>query len=119
MTAMESTAPLLIRTYDEINHNRRRLLHEAYHAYPEYIYCEPEEFNWHQSRGRTNIFDLYYLYDAGYIDLTRGLYEEHRRPDFFMLTPAGADLMEKPGFLDEKFPVSAAALNNRSCHETQ
>lgn len=106
---METKAPLLDRSYREINYNRRRLLLEAYGAYPELIYCDPEQYNWHLSEGRTNIFDLYYLHDSGYIDLTRSYAEGHRRPDFFMLSPSGADLIEKPGLLNEKFPIDETA----------
>jgi hypothetical protein len=108
---MDFAAPLLSRNYTEINRNRRILLHEAYAAYPEYIYCEPDRFSWQSSEARTNIFDLYYLYDSGYIDLTRSFAEGHRRPDFFMLTPAGADLIEKPGHLEGRFPIVEATAD--------
>jgi hypothetical protein len=102
---MENIVPLPERTYAQINENRRRLLHEAYFSYPEYIYCDPEKFNWHTSAGRINIFDIFYLGDCNYIDLIGGSTEIHRKPEFFMLTPRGADLMEIPNKLDERFPV--------------
>ena len=102
---MQDTAPLLRRALAEINRNRRRLLYAAYEIYPEFVYCEPEQFNWSDADARTNVFDLYYLYDSGYIDLVKSVTEGHRRPDFYMLTPKGADLMEVPGRLDERFPV--------------
>ncbi len=102
---MENIAPLPQRTYQEINENRRRLLNEAYFSYPEYIYCDPDEFNWHTATGRINIFDLFYLGDCNYIDLIGSSTETHRKPDFFMLTPKGADLLEIPKKLDERFPL--------------
>jgi hypothetical protein len=101
---MENKAPLPERTYAEINENRRRLLNEAYFSYPEYIYCDPDKFNWHTSAGRINIFDLFYLEGCKYLDLVCDSGQTHRKPNFFMLTPQGADLMEMPGRLDEKFP---------------
>jgi len=67
---MENVAPLLKRTYEEINRNRKRLLLAAYDVYPEYMYCDPDQFNWYESDARTNIFDLYYLSDSGYVHLT-------------------------------------------------
>lgn len=102
---MQEAAPLLRRTFNEINQNRRRLLADAYAVYPELSYCDPEQFNWDEPEARTNIFDLYYLYDSGYLDLVKSVTEGHRRPDFYMLTPKGADLIEIPGKLDERFPV--------------
>ena len=102
---MQGTAPLPRRTLAEINRNRLRLLLAAYEIYPEFVYCEPEQFNWTDADARKNVFDLYYLYDSGYIDLVRSMTEGHRRPDFYMLTPKGADLIEVPGRLDERFPV--------------
>ncbi len=102
---MQDAAPLSRRAFAEINRNRRRLLCAAYEIYPEFVYCEPERFNWSDADARTNVFDLYYLYDSGYIDLVKSVTEGHRRPDFYMLTPKGADLMEIPGRLDERFPV--------------
>jgi len=102
---MENITPLPERAYAEINENRRRLLRDAYFSYPEYIYCDPGEFNWHTPAGRINIFDLFYLGDCNYIDLIGCSTETHRKPDFFMLTPKGADLMEMPDKLDERFPV--------------
>jgi hypothetical protein len=106
MLRMQDTAPLSKRAFGEINQNRRRLLCAAYEIYPEFVYCEPEQFNWSDGDARTNVFDLYYLCDSGYIDLVKSVTEGHRRPDFYMLTPKGADLMEVPGRLDERFPVS-------------
>jgi hypothetical protein len=102
---MQDTATLIRRAYAEINQNRRRLLCAAYELYPEFVYCEPERFNWSDADARTNIFDLYYLYDSGYIDLVKSVTDGHRRPDFYMLTPKGADILEVPGRLDECFPV--------------
>lgn len=102
---MQDAAPLNKRAFAEINRNRRRLLVAAYEVYPEFVYCEPEQFNWSSTDARTNVFDLYYLHDSGYIDLVKSITEGHRRPDFYMLTPKGADLMEVPGRLDERFPV--------------
>lgn len=102
---MENTSPLLERAYSEINENRRRLLRYAYFSYPEYIYCDPDKFNWHTLAGRINIFDLFYLGDCNYVDIISNSIDAHRKPDFFMLTPKGADLMEMPGKLDEKFPL--------------
>lgn len=102
---MQDTAPLKRRTFIEINQNRRRLLSAAYEIYPEFVYCEPEQFNWSDAESRTNIFDLYYLHDSGYIDLVKSIAEGHRRPDFYMLTPKGADLLEIPGQLDERFAI--------------
>jgi hypothetical protein len=102
---MQDVAPLLKRTYIEINRNRRRLISTAYEVYPEFAYCDPEQFNWSAPEARANIFDLYYLYDSGYLDLVRSATEGHRRPDFFMLTPKGADLVEAPGKFDECFPL--------------
>jgi hypothetical protein len=102
---MQDTAPLIKRNIAGINRNRRRLLCAAYENYPEFVYCEPEQFNWSDAEARTNVFDLYYLFDSGYIDLVKSVTEGHRRPDFYMLTPRGADLMEVPGRLDERFPV--------------
>jgi len=107
---MENTAPLPQRTYAEINENRRRLLRDAYFSYPEYIYCDPDDFNWQMPAGRINIFDLFYLGDCRYLDLIGGSTETHRKPDFFMLTPQGADLMEIPNKLDERFPVKPNKL---------
>ena len=103
---MENVAPLLKRTYEEINRNRRRLLLAAYDVYPEYMYCDPDQFNWYESDARTNIFDLYYLSDSGYVHLTRCTPDGHRKPEFFMLTPAGANIVEIPDRLDECFPVA-------------
>lgn len=103
---MNSTPPILKRSYWQINENRRRLLLVAYNAYPEYVYCEPDEFNWHTSEARTNLFDLYYLSDSGYLELTRSTLEGRRKPYFFILTPTGADLIEIPGKLDDVFPVT-------------
>ena len=102
---MQDVAPLKKRTFAEINQSRRGLLHAAYGLYPEFVYCEPDRFNWSDAEARTNVFDLYYLYDSGYIDLVKSATEGHRRPDFFMLTPKGADLMEVPGRLEERFPT--------------
>lgn len=102
---MENTVTLPERTYEEINENRRRLLRQAYLSYPEYNYCDPDEFNWHTPCGRTNIFDLFYLGDCNYLNLIGDSSETHRKPEFFMLTPRGADIMEKPGRLDEIFPI--------------
>jgi len=102
---MENTAPLPERTYGEINLNRHKLLQEAYLSYPEYIHCDPDKYNWHTPAGRMNIFDLYYLADCNYVDLIGATNESHRRPEFFMLTPKGADLLEIPGRLEERFPV--------------
>jgi len=101
-------ASLLQRTFAEINANRRRLLFAAYKVYPEFVYCDPERFNWAEPEARANIFDIYYLHDSGYVDLVKSATEGHRRPDFFMLAPKGADLMEIPGKLDEHFPVAPA-----------
>ncbi len=106
---MENTPALLKRTYEQINFNRRRLLKIAYESYPEYRYCDPDEFGWSTAEARVNLFDLYYLGDAGLLELTRSTMEGQRRPDFFMLTTAGADLMEIPGALDARFPVSRSA----------
>ena len=103
---MENVAPLLKRTYEEINRNRRRLLLAAYDVYPEYMYCDPDQFHWYESDARTNIFDLYYLSDSGYVHLTRGSPEGHRQPEFYMLTPAGADVIEVPDKFDNRFPVA-------------
>jgi hypothetical protein len=103
---LETTAPLPERAYTEINENRRRLLHKAYFSYPEYIYCDPEEFNWYTPSGRMNVFDLFYLGDCRYLDLIGGANETHRKPDFFMLTPKGADVIEIPGSLDQRFPLT-------------
>ena len=102
---MQDTAPLVKRNIAEINQNRRRLLCAAYESYPEFVYCEPDHFNWTDAVARTNLFDLYYLFDSGHIDLVKSVTEGHRRPDFYMLKPNGADLMEIPGKLDERFPV--------------
>jgi len=106
---MDTAAPILNRSYSQINQNRRRLVMAAYSAYPEYVYCERDEFNWHTSEARTNLFDLYYLVDSGYIELIRSTLEGRRRPDFFILTPAGANLIEMPGKLDNIFPVTSEA----------
>jgi hypothetical protein len=105
---MENTPALSKRTYEQINLNRRRLLKIAYEAYPEYVYCDSDEFGWLTPEARVNVFDLYYLGDAGLLDLTRSTMEGQRRPYFFMLTTVGADLMEIPGALDSKFPVSGS-----------
>ncbi len=102
---MENIAPLPERSYAEINENRRRLLHDAYFSYQEYIHCDPDKFNWYTSSGRVNIFDLFYLGENNYIDLIGGSTGTHRAPDFFMLTAKGADLMEIPGELDKRFPM--------------
>ncbi len=102
---MENIAPLPERSYKEINENRRRLLRDAYCCYPEYIYCDPDKFNWHTPAGRINIFDLFYLGAVNYLDLIGGTTETHRKPDFFMLTATGIDLMEIPGNLDRRFPL--------------
>lgn len=102
---MENIAPLPERSYAEIDENRRRLLHDAYCSYPEYIYCDPDDFNWHTPAGRINIFDLFYLGENKYIDLIGASAETHRKPEFFMLTAKGADLMEIPGDLDKRFPL--------------
>lgn len=102
---MQGTAPLLKRTLAEINRNRLRLLLAAYECYPEFVYCPPEQFNWTDADARTNVFDIYYLHDSGYIDLVKSMTEGHRRPDFYMLTPKGADLIEMPGRLEERFPA--------------
>ncbi len=101
---MNSLSPLPERSYAEISRNRRRILRDAYACYPEYAYCDPEVFDWHTEAGRANLFDLYYLNDSGLIQCTGSTATGHRRPDFFMLTPAGADLLEIPGRLDERFP---------------
>ena len=102
---MENKSPLLQRTYREINENRRKLVTQAYLAYPEYIYCDPDQFNWETSSGRTNIFDIFYLEGSSYIALICDSAAVHRKPNFMMLTPSGADLMEIPGKLAEKFPL--------------
>jgi hypothetical protein len=102
---MLGTVPLVKRNLAEIDQNRRRLLCAAYEIYPEFVYCEPEHFNWSDTDARTNLFDLYYLFDSGYIDVVKSLTEGHRRPDFYMLKPKDADLMEIPGMLDKRFPV--------------
>lgn len=102
---MENKTPLPQRTYQEINENRRRLLHDAYFSYPEYIYCDPDNFNWHTPAGRINIFDLCYLEGCNYLALIYDSAGTHRKPNFFMLTHQGADLMEIPGRLAEKFPL--------------
>jgi hypothetical protein len=102
---MENIAPLPKRTYAEINENRRRLLHDAYFSFPEYVFCDPDKFNWHTPSGRINIFDLFYLGETNYLDLIGGSTETHRKPDFFILTAKGADLMEIPGQLEERFPM--------------
>ena len=102
---MEGEAPLKKRTLRAINTNRRRLLREAYSRYPEYAYCDPEEFSWHNVEARANVFDLYYLADSGYLDVPRGSAEGHRTADFYMLTPKGADLLETPGLLAERLPL--------------
>lgn len=103
---MQEAARLMKRTYGEINGNRRRLLHIAYDSYPELAFCDPERFNWSDIEARTNIFDLYYLFDSGFIDVVNSVTSGRRQPDFFMLTPRGADLMEIPGRLEERFPAS-------------
>jgi hypothetical protein len=102
---MQNTVPLIKRDIVEINRNRRRLLYEAYDNYPEFVYCDPQQFNWMGAEARTNVFDLYYLFDSGYVDIVKSHTEGHRRPDFYMLTPKGADLLEVPGMLDERFPA--------------
>ena len=104
---MEGVAPLKKRTQRAINANRRRLLREAYERYPEYAYCDPEDFNWREAEARSNIFDLYYLADSGYLDVTRGSAEMHRTPDFYMLTPQGADLIETPDRSPKSFPCES------------
>lgn len=104
-TPLNSLSPLPERSYEKISRNRRKILREAYACYPEYAYCDPEVFDWHTEEGRANLFDLYYLNDSGLIQCTGSTTTGHRRPDFFMLTPAGADLLEIPGRLDERFPV--------------
>lgn len=105
---MQDAAPLIKRAFTEINRNRRWLLWNAYEVYPEFVYCEPEHFNWKDAGARANVFDLYYLYDSGYVDLIKSNTEGHRRPDFYMLTPRGADLIEVPGRLEERFPVECS-----------
>jgi hypothetical protein len=102
---MASKAELPQRTYPEINENRRRLLDDAYFCFPEYIYCDPDKFNWETPAGRINIFDLFYLEGCHYVELLSDSAATHRKPDFMKLTPQGADLMEIPGKLDEKFPL--------------
>ena len=102
---MDGIASLPKRAYRDINRNRRRLLLSAYEVYPEFVYCDPDEFNWHDAGARANIFDLYYLADSGFVVPTKGPAEGHRRPDFYMLSPAGADLLEIPGRLAAKFPI--------------
>jgi hypothetical protein len=105
---MDCRAPLPERSYEQVNRNRRRILREAYGCYPEFAYCDPEDFNWQTPGGRAALFDLYYLCDSGLIECTGTSATGHRRPDFFMLTPAGADLLEIPGRLEERFPVRDA-----------
>lgn len=102
---MEKTAPLPKRTYRDISRNRRRLLRLAYETYPQYVYCDPEEFTWYEPAGRVNIFDLYYLADSGYVEVTQDASGGHRRPDFYILTPRGADLLEAPGSLAARLPL--------------
>jgi len=102
---MNTLVPLPERSYGEINRNRRRILQEAYACFPEYAYCDPEAFNWQTPEGRADLFDLYYLCDSGLIQCTGSSATGHRRPDFFMLTPDGADLLEVPGRLEERFPL--------------
>lgn len=102
---MEDTAPRARRPYGEIGRNRRRLLNLAYQRYPEFAYCDPEEFHWRDAAGRANIFDLYYLADSGYLQITQAETDVHRTPEFFMLTPQGADLIETPGMLAVKLPL--------------
>ncbi len=55
--------------------------------------------------GRANIFDLYYLHDRGCVEVMNGGADSRRRPDFFILTPHGADLVEIPGNLDKILPL--------------
>ncbi len=105
---MNSLPPLPERSYPEISRNRRKILRDAYACYPEFAYCDPEVFDWHTAAGRANLFDLYYLNDSGLIQCTGSTTTGHRRPDFFMLTPAGADLLEIPGRLDKRFPEEGA-----------
>ncbi|MCX7634585.1 MAG: hypothetical protein N2Z74_02430 [Syntrophales bacterium] len=102
---MEEKAPLPVRTYAEINENRRFLMAEAYADYPEYVYCDPERFNWHTPEGRAEIFDLFYLSDGGLVTIIVSS-EGRRRPHFYTLTSQGIDLLEVPGRLDERFPLS-------------
>jgi len=101
---MEET-PLAERNYREINQNRRRLLRLAYDSYPEYVYCPPEQYRWDDPLARANVFDLYYLHDRGCVEVMNGVADGRRRPDFFILTPRGADLVEIPGNLDKTLPV--------------
>jgi hypothetical protein len=110
---MEDTAPLARRPYREIGRNRRRLLDLAYQRYPEYAYCDPEEFHWRDAAGRADIFDLYYLADSGYLQVTQADAGVHRRPEFFMLTPKGADLIETPGMLAAKLPLRRPAAGKK------
>lgn len=97
--------PLPERSYREINENRRRLLRLAYSSYPEYVYCPREQYGWDDPEGRANIFDLYYLHDRGCVEVMNGGADSRRRPDFFILTPHGADLVEIPGNLDKILPL--------------
>lgn len=100
---MNSKAPLPKRTYWEINENRRFLIAWAYADYPEYVYCDPERFNWHTPEGRAAIFDLFYLVDGGFVMIIESS-EGRRYPQFYTLTTKGVDLMEIPGLLCKHFP---------------
>jgi len=102
---MEEKISLPERSYREINQNRRRMLRLAYESYPEYVYCPPEQFCWDDSLARANIFDLYYLHDRGFVEVMNSDADGRRRPDFFMLTPKGADVIEVPGNLDKTMPI--------------
>lgn len=103
---MENIANLPKRTLKEINENRRRLLQEGYEVFPGTIDCDKTEFNWDEVEARINIFDIYYLNHAGYVNLLKTEETtEKTMPFYYSLTSAGIDLLENPGEIDSRFPI--------------
>jgi hypothetical protein len=64
----------LKRKYARINKDRRELLGLAFKEFPNIVDCSlVERFSWDSPKGRTAIFDLYYLESAGYVEITAPL----------------------------------------------
>lgn len=96
------------REYGEICRDRRLLLDLAYRRFPDAVDCALlGGFDWEDEKGRTAIFDLYYLEAAGYVEIVA----EGRSfgipptPYTYLLTKRGIDLMEKPGEMDRVLPL--------------
>lgn len=103
---MENIAPPLQRNIKEINENRRKLLQKGHEVFPENIKCDKSEFNWDEPKARINIFDIYYLDQAGYVSLCKTEEMSAKTVPFdYTLTAAGIDLLENPGEIDNIFPI--------------